>query len=113
MSLRAEITMRSFFRQPGLAHAFKQGRHIRKTRDHPFDGEFGIEAAGFRQGGLRLVHLACERIGGGQIWVCEETAKAGVDCLVVFVDSGVEMPEAKFCIAQRHMPQTDICIART
>jgi hypothetical protein len=31
--------------------------------DHPFDREFGIAAAGFGQGGLRLVHLARMRVG--------------------------------------------------
>src|SRR5271166_5348460 len=32
----------------------------------PFECEFGIEAAGLRQGGRRLFHLALECIGGAQ-----------------------------------------------
>jgi len=34
-------------------------------RNCPFDGETGIDAAGFRQGRLGLLHLAFERVGGG------------------------------------------------
>jgi len=33
---------------------------------HPLDGEFGIESAGFRQGGLRLFGFAFERVGDGE-----------------------------------------------
>ena len=60
---------------PGLAHSSgspalrrpsNSGRNVGAWYQ-PFDSEFGIEAAGFRQGGLRLFHLAFERIGGGQI----------------------------------------------
>src|ERR1700727_369548 len=52
--------------QPRLANAFYSLRHVRRMRDKPFDREIGIEATGFRQGGLRLVHLAFERISGGE-----------------------------------------------
>ena len=37
----------------------------------------------------------------------------GVDCLMIFVDSGVEMPEAKFRIAHPHMPEPNTWIAGT
>jgi hypothetical protein len=73
---------------------------------HPFYGEFGIEAAGFRQSSLCVIHLAFERRSGGQIDARNETAITGVDCLMVFVDSGVEMPEAKFGIAYPNIPKS-------
>ena len=59
--------------------------------DHPFHSELGVEAASFRQGGLRLVHLAFERISGSQICVREEGAITDVGRVVVLVDSGVEI----------------------
>ena len=62
--------------------------------------ERGIEAAGLRQGGRRLFHLALERISGRQTPVRLVSAPAGVDCLFIFVYGGVEMPEAKFCVTQ-------------
>jgi hypothetical protein len=57
----------SFLRQPRLAQAFEHMRQIRRMRDHPFDGEFGKDTSGFRQCGLRVVHLAFERVGGREI----------------------------------------------
>jgi len=96
---------RLLLRQPGLAQAFEQRRYdVPHTLSVPFDGETGIKAKGFRHGGPRLIHLAFERIGGGQICVNVEHSITGVDCLTVFVGSGVKMPEPKFCMAQPRMP---------
>ena len=49
---------RRVFRQPCLAQAVEQVRDRRGELGQPFDREFGLEAAGFRQGGFRLVHPA-------------------------------------------------------
>ena len=56
---------RLLFRQPRLANPFQRPRQVRRMRNCPFDGETGIDAAGFRQGRLGLLHLAFERVGGG------------------------------------------------
>ena len=79
----------------------------------PLDREVGIEAASFRQGGLRLIHLACERIGGGQIYVRYKIVGACVDRLLKFVDSGVETPETEFRHTQINEPVGSFRIART
>jgi hypothetical protein len=57
------VKLVSFLRQARLAQAVEKGRNIRRNRLQRFDGEFGIEAAGLRQGGLRIVHLARMRVG--------------------------------------------------
>ena len=57
-------------------------------RDKPFDREIGIEAAGFRQGRLGLVHPAVERVGGGEVGVRYEGSKTGFDHVVNSVDPG-------------------------
>jgi len=69
----------SLFWQPRPSDAFEQGRNIRRDRLEPLDRKFGIEAAGFRQGGLRLFHLAYNRVSGCQIDVGHEIAKAKLD----------------------------------
>src|SRR6202453_2866998 len=97
----------SFLREPGLAQAIEKGRNVWRNGLQPLDGEFGIEAAGLRQGCLLLVHLAFDRIDRGQITVDEERTIARVGCVVVFAHRRVEMPEAKFHIAQMYMEQTD------
>jgi hypothetical protein len=58
---------RSLFGESGLAQALEHRRQIRRMRDHPFNGEIGKDTSGFRQCGFRLVHLAFERVGGGEI----------------------------------------------
>ena len=70
-------------------------------RHQPFDRQFGIEPPGFRQGQLPLINLAFERIRGGQIDVRYESTKSGVDCLMVFVDSGIEVTEVKIACSKR------------
>ena len=77
---------RSFFRQPRLAQAFVPGRYVQRMLSEPFDGETGIDVARLRQGGLRLVHLAFERISRGQTGVHDVATITGVECLPVFVD---------------------------
>ncbi len=63
---RRELASRSFFREPCLAQAVEQVRDRRGERGQPFDaGQFGLQAPGFRQGRVRIVHFAGERIGGG------------------------------------------------
>ena len=58
---------RSFFRQaPALRRPSNTGGKIRRMRDHPISrSSLGLKAAGFRQGGARLVHFAFERVSGG------------------------------------------------
>ena len=68
-SFGSKIAERSFFRQPGLAQAFQPGRYVCSMLSVPFEGEAGINAPGFHQGGLRLVHLAFERIRRSQTCV--------------------------------------------
>ena len=53
--------------------------------------ELGIEAAGLRQSGRRLSHVAVERVSCGQTSARLLSAPADVDCLMAFVDSRVEM----------------------
>src|ERR1700722_3582589 len=79
----------------------------------PFESELRIEAAGLRQGGRRLFHLALQRISRGQTPVRLVSAPADVDCLVVFLDSRVDVAKAKFCVTQSHQPQTNSRIAWT
>ena len=71
------------------------------------DGELGIVAAGLGLGIIRLVHFAFVSIGGGQIIVDEKWTITRVGRIVVFADSGVEMPETKFRIARVYMEHTD------
>jgi hypothetical protein len=104
---------RSFLSQPRLAQAVEQGWQIRRMVGQPLDREVGIEAASFRQGGLRLIHLACERIGGGQIYVRYKIVGACVDRLLKFVDTGVETPETKFRHTQINEPVGSFRISRT
>ncbi len=86
--------------QPRLAQAVEQVRDRRAEQGHEFDREFGFEAARFRQGGLRLVHLACEAHRRRPDLRKATRVHAEVDRLVVVVDSGVELPEAEFRVAQ-------------
>jgi hypothetical protein len=52
--------------QPRLSQSIEHGRYVRRARLQPFNGEIGIEAAGFPQGGFRLIHPARKRVSGGQ-----------------------------------------------
>ena len=70
---------------------------------HPFDRDCGIETAGLRQGGLRLVHLAIKRIGGRQVRVGKKGPKTESIALLIGVDRGVEMAEAELRIAHDDM----------
>ena len=65
----------------------------------PFDSELGIEAAGFRQGGLRLIHIAFQREGGGESsGKNRKNTKPASIALLAFVDRHVEMAETEFCV---------------
>jgi hypothetical protein len=77
----------------------------------PFDGQFWIETAGLRECDLRLVHLTGERVSGGETPVRLVKPPAGVDRLLVFVDGGVDIPEAKLGVTQTVQPQTNSRIA--
>ena len=85
---------------------------IRRMFDHPFDREFGILTACFRQGRLRLVHLARVRVGRGEVRVDEKRAKARIDRRVIFVDRRVEMAEADLCVARDDVKNADSGVAR-
>ena len=74
----------------------------------PFDSELGIEAARLRQGGRRLFHLALQRVSRGRTPVRVVSAPADVDCLVVFLDSRVDVAKTKFCVTQSHQPQNQL-----
>jgi hypothetical protein len=69
--------------------------------DHPFDREFGIEAACFGQGCFRLVHPARLRVGGGQVCIDLVTVKTQVDRLAQLGDHRVSMAKAKFCLSRQ------------
>lgn len=109
----ARLGCRSLLRQPRFAQAFCSLRHGRRIRDKPLYGETGIEAASFRQGGLRLVPLAFERVCGGEHGVRYVSSPTGVERLVQFVDGGVVVPLFEFRTAEREMPETYFRIART
>ena len=79
----------------------------------PFEGETGINATGFRQGGLRLFHLAFERISRGQTCVYPVLTISAAKCLLILVDRSFDMAGSDFCIAQLHLPRTHKRIART
>ena len=79
----------------------------------PFDREFGIEAAGFRQGGPRLFLLAFERIDRGEIGVWLEGAKTKINRLMLGFDGRFEMAEIEFRVAQPQVPAAYEWIART
>jgi len=51
---------------------------------HPFDRDFGIQAARLRQGGLRLVHLARMRVGGRRTQICRVPSLPGPACFKAF-----------------------------
>src|SRR5271170_325086 len=68
----------SLLRQPRLAQSFERDR-IRVCARDRFDGEFRTETTGLRQSGLRVVHLAFERIGGRKLPVRVACAKTGID----------------------------------
>src|SRR5208337_1927007 len=104
---------RSFLRQPRLSDAFEYGREIRRMVDQPFDGEFGVEAACFRQGGLRLVHFARLRIGGGQVRIHKVGMKTRVDRLTILIDRGVELAEAQLRVARVNVKNASKGVART
>ena len=90
----------SLLRQPRLAQRVERGLQKRFAPDQPFDAELGVEAESFGEGGLRLIYIAFQRVGGGEILVSIENTITGVDRLVGFVDRGVEMAEAEFSVAR-------------
>jgi hypothetical protein len=87
--------LRSLLRQPRLAQRVERGLQNRFAPDQPFDAELGIEAESFGERGRRLIHIAFQPVGGGEIQVRIPVAITGVDRLVGFVDRGVEMAEAE------------------
>jgi len=87
-----------------LTQRVERGLQNRFVPDQPIDAELGIEAASFGEGGLRLIYLAFQRVGGGEIQVRIENTITGVDRLVGFVDRGVEMAEAEFSVRQVFVP---------
>jgi hypothetical protein len=98
------VAQRSLLRQPRLAQRVERGLHKRFRPDQPFDAELGIEAASFGEGGLRLIYIAFQREGGGEILVRIERTSTCVDRLVGFVDRGVEMAEAEFSARHQVVP---------
>ena len=60
-------------------------------RDKPFHREIGIDAAGFRQGRLGLVHPAVECVGGREVGVRYAVSKTGFDRVVNSIDPGAVM----------------------
>ena len=58
---------RSLLRQSRLAQAIKRRLQHRLVLDQPFDGELGIDAARFGQGGFGLIQVTFERVGNSQI----------------------------------------------
>ena len=57
----------SLLRQPRLTQRVERRLQNRFAPDQPFDAELGIEAASFGEGGLRLIYVAFQRVGGGEI----------------------------------------------
>ena len=88
----------SFFRQPSFAQSVERGLQNGFARGQPFDAKLGIEAASLCEGSLRAIHIAFQRVGGGEIQVRKPNAKPGVDRLVGSLDCGVEMAEAEFSV---------------
>src|SRR5271166_7175486 len=80
--------------------------------EQPFGRKFGRPAAGFGRGGPRLIHLACERVGGGHTQGSSGATTTGVVRHMEFLDRGVEMPEAKFRIAQIKVPPAHMGLSR-
>ncbi len=103
----------SLLRQSRLAQGVERGLQNRFAPDQPFDAELGIEAASFREGGLRLIYIAFQRVGGGEIQVGIPITPTGVDRLVGFVDRRVEMAEAEFSVGQPVVKLAYTRIART
>ena len=66
---RRRVARPSLLRQPRLPEAVERGRKIRRVFLQPFNRDCGIEAAGFGEGGLRLVYLASMRVRGRQVRV--------------------------------------------
>src|SRR6202044_758751 len=97
----SQVAWRSLFRKPRLAQAFVAGRKVvGDVLSIPFDGEARIEAKGFGDERLRLVHLAQKRIGGGEVGVVPVGVIAGVDRLSVFDDCRFGTTSANFYIAE-------------
>src|SRR5271166_1013085 len=103
----------SHLRQSRLAQRVEPGLQVGLAPGQPFDAELGIETASFGQSGLRLVHVAFERVRGGQIEVRVKNLPSRVDRLAAFFDYGVEMTEAEFGVGHVIMPQAYSRIART
>ena len=82
-------------------------------RDKPFHREIGIDAAGFRQGRLGLVHPAVECVGGREVGVRYAVSKTGFDRVANSIDPGAVMTLSEFDIAESENPKTYFRIART
>jgi hypothetical protein len=68
LSQGRQAAWRSFLRKPRLTQTLVPSRKVvGDVLAIPFDGEARIEAKGFSHERLRLVHLAQERIGGGEV----------------------------------------------
>ena len=92
---------RSFLRKARLAQAFVPGRNVvGDVLSKPFDGEARIDAKGFGDERLRLVHLAQERIGSGEVGVDPVGVIAGVERLSVFDDRSFGTTRANFYVAE-------------
>jgi hypothetical protein len=96
---------------PGNRHATTQGRtHVKVSNfrrlvcvapgiDIDFaqlDGQLWIDVASLCERNLRLIYVAFQRVGGGEIQIRIEKAKTGVDRFLGFVYRGVEMADAEF-----------------
>jgi hypothetical protein len=79
---------------------------------HPFDCDCGIEAAGFRQGGLGLVRLARLGVCGRQIRVGVILVIAEVDRLAIFVNRGFDVAETELRAAELDAKNADEGVAR-
>ena len=86
---------------------------VGEVRSKPFDGEAWIDAKGFGDERLRLVHLAQERIGSGEDRIDPVGVIAGVERLSVFDDRGLGTTGANFCVAEDVIPDRLKRIMRT
>ena len=87
--------------QNPLAQAFVAGwKVVGDVLSIPFDGEDRIEAKGFGDERLRLVHLAQERIGSGEVGINPVGVIAGVERLSVFDGRGFGTAGADFYVAE-------------
>src|SRR5271155_3776122 len=105
---------RSFLRQPRLPEALEHGRKVRRMFLHPLDRDCWVEPAGFGEFGLRLIHLAGLRVGGGRVRMDEiHPLQTHVERLAIFVDRRLEMAQPDLSVAQVDAPKARSGVART